>query len=71
MVVYRPGGNDTTQVLSRSIRRSVAEVSGPGRVYVEGMTCRRIPKSGRTAADVLKHVGLSTDEIVAQAKAPA
>ena len=41
---------------------------GRRRGRVEGMTCRRIPKSGRTADDVLKLVGLSTDDIVAQAK---
>ena len=41
---------------------------GRRRGRVEGMTCRRIPKSSRTADDVLKHVGLSVADIVAKAK---
>jgi transketolase len=39
-----------------------------GDVRVEGMTCRRIPKSGRTADDVLGLVGLAVEDIVAQAR---
>jgi len=39
-----------------------------GDVRVAGMTCRRVPKSGRTAEDVLRLVGLSVDDIVSKAR---
>ncbi len=39
-----------------------------GQVRVDGMTCGRIPKSGRTAEDVLAFVGLSVGDIAARVK---
>jgi len=39
-----------------------------GDVRVDGMTCGRIPKSGRTAEDVLAFVGLSAGDIAARVK---
>ncbi len=39
-----------------------------GGVRVVGMTCRRVPKSGRTAEDVLRLVGLSVDDLVLRAR---
>ncbi|UCG32380.1 MAG: hypothetical protein JSU68_12015, partial [Phycisphaerales bacterium] len=51
------------------LHAEIAEAAATtGGVRVEGMTCKRIPKSGRTADDVLKLVGLHVPQIVAKAK---
>jgi transketolase len=51
------------------LHAEIAEAAAAaGGVRVEGMTCKRIPKSGRTAEVVLRLVGLDVTEIVAKAK---
>ena len=46
---------------------AVAEAAAArGDVRVESMSCRRIPKSAKTPADILAYVGLSTADIMAK-----
>ena len=42
-----------------------------GEVKVHAMTCPRVPKSGKTADDILASLGLSTADVVAKAKSLA
>jgi transketolase len=52
--------------LGSELAEASAMLSAP--VTVESLGVRRIPKSGRTPADVLDHVGLSVPEIAAAAE---
>ncbi len=46
----------------------LAEAAAPEQVAVYGLTCRRIPKSARTADEVFKFVGVSVGDVVEGAK---
>jgi transketolase len=47
----------------------LAEAATLEGIAVKGLTCRRIPKSARTADEVFAYVGVSVDHVVRQAKA--
>ena len=50
------------------VHAEIAEAAAEtGEIRVHGMTARRIPKSGRTAAEVFSHVGVGLEHIIERA----
>jgi hypothetical protein len=60
--VFGPGAVDGVQQFGAAVAEALAAHGGAFKVAQ--MFVRRIPKSGRTPDDVLRFVGLSTDDIV-------
>jgi hypothetical protein len=54
--------------VAAGFRAALATNPALASVTVENLGVRRIPKSGRSAADVLDYVGLSVSEIAAAAE---